>query len=206
MTTTFYELLIYAGAVAVLFLTPGPVWAALIARALSGGFSAAWPLAVGVALGDMFWPVLAVFGVTWLVSLYADFLILLRYGGALMLAAMGGLLVLRSGRKIERNDRLAAPGAWAGFSAGILIIIGNPKAILFYMGVLPGFFDVASLKAADIAAIAFVSLCVPLIGNIALAGFLHKSRVLISSQKAMQRINIGSGIVLICVGLFIALS
>jgi threonine/homoserine/homoserine lactone efflux protein len=30
---------------------------------------------------------------------------------------------------------------WAGFISGVLIILGSPKAILFYMGVLPGFFD-----------------------------------------------------------------
>ena len=27
---------------------------------------------------------------------------------------------------------------WAGFVAGLALILGNPKAILFYMGVLPG--------------------------------------------------------------------
>ena len=28
----------------------------------------------------------------------------------------------------------------AGLLAGILVILGNPKAILFYIGILPGFF------------------------------------------------------------------
>ena len=31
----------YAGALLILFATPGPVWVALLARAMSGGFSAA---------------------------------------------------------------------------------------------------------------------------------------------------------------------
>ena len=35
-------------------------WVALTARALSGGFAAAWPLAVGVALGDLIWPLAAI--------------------------------------------------------------------------------------------------------------------------------------------------
>jgi threonine/homoserine/homoserine lactone efflux protein len=29
----------------------------------------------------------------------------------------------------------------AGFLAGLAAILANPKAILFYMGMLPGFFD-----------------------------------------------------------------
>ena len=36
MTLSLSDLALYAGALLVLFLTPGPVWVALIARALSG--------------------------------------------------------------------------------------------------------------------------------------------------------------------------
>ena len=55
MTISLPDLLLYCGALLILFLTPGPVWLAIMARALSGGFSAAWPLALGVSIGDMLW-------------------------------------------------------------------------------------------------------------------------------------------------------
>lgn len=206
MTITFYQLLLYSGALLILFITPGPVWAALIARALSGGFASAWPLALGVVIGDALWPVLAIFGVTWLISLYSDFLILLRYGGALMLIVMGVLLIRHAGHKIEKDSRLTQPGAWAGFTAGVLIILGNPKAILFYMGVLPGFFDVTTVNGWDVAAIAFASILVPLLGNLVLAAFVHGARTLIQSQEGLRRVNIGSGLALILVGVVIGLS
>ena len=48
MTVSFHELLLYALGMAGLWAVPGPVWVALTARALSGGFAAAWPLAIGV--------------------------------------------------------------------------------------------------------------------------------------------------------------
>ena len=48
MTISATDILFYAGALFILFLTPGPVWVALTARAMSGGFAAAWPLALGV--------------------------------------------------------------------------------------------------------------------------------------------------------------
>ena len=38
MTLAASDLAIYAVAVLILFLTPGPVWVALLARAMSGGF------------------------------------------------------------------------------------------------------------------------------------------------------------------------
>ncbi|NCX54840.1 MAG: LysE family translocator, partial [Rhodobacterales bacterium] len=52
MTATFFDLALYAGGIFILFLTPGPVWMALVARTLSGGFRSAWPLALGVVIGD----------------------------------------------------------------------------------------------------------------------------------------------------------
>ncbi len=206
MTISLAALAAYALGVGILFLTPGPVWAAIIARALSGGFQAAWPLALGVVVGDVFWPILAIFGVTWLVSIYADFLLVLRYGGAVMLAIMGLLLIRDAGRAIEGNSRLTTPGAWAGFSAGVLIILGNPKAILFYMGFLPGFFDLSTVTLPDIVAIASVSMVVPLIGNLAMAVFVDRARKLIRSETGLKRINTASGVSLILVGIGIALS
>ena len=59
---------------------------------------------------------------------------------------------------IATDSRLTRPGMWAGFMAGIVVILGNPKAILFYMGVLPGFFDLTQATAADIAIIGEVGL------------------------------------------------
>ena len=60
MTISWVDAALYAGALFILFLTPGPVWVALIARAMSGGFRAAWPLAMGVVVGDVIWPLIAI--------------------------------------------------------------------------------------------------------------------------------------------------
>ena len=67
MTVSPFDLALYAGALFILFLTPGPVWVAVAARTLAGGFHSAWPLALGVVIGDMIWPLIAILGVTWLV-------------------------------------------------------------------------------------------------------------------------------------------
>ncbi len=77
MTVTLWQLWLYALGMAALWAVPGPVWVALTARALSGGFAAAWPLAIGVALGDLIWPLAAILGLTWIESVYGDFLSLL---------------------------------------------------------------------------------------------------------------------------------
>ena len=155
MTISPTELALYAFALLILFLTPGPVWVALIARGVTGGFHAAWPLALGVVVGDVLWPLLAVLGVTYIVTIYGEFLVVLRYFAAVVFIVMGVALIRSADKVIGENSRLTAPGMWAGFAAGLLVILGNPKAILFYMGILPGFFDLSAITAWDIAAICF---------------------------------------------------
>ncbi len=204
MTLSPTDIGLYAIALLILFLTPGPVWVALIARALAAGFHGAWPLALGVVVGDVLWPLLAIFGVTFLVSLYADFLTLLRYAGAVLFVLMGVALIRHRAAQIGENSALTAPGVWAGFLAGLLVILGNPKAILFYMGVLPGFFDLTQVTLWDIAAICAISALVPFLGNLMLALFLGRVRAILTSNTARARLNLSAGILLILVGWAIA--
>lgn len=203
MTASAFDLLFYAGAVLVLFATPGPVWVALTARALSGGFASAWPLAVGVTLGDLMWPLLAIFGMSWVVANVAGAMLVMRWVAAAMFLGMGALLIHHAGRPIAADGRLTRPGRMAGFLAGLAAILGNPKAILFYMGVLPGFFDLSRVTGPDIVAIIAVSGIIPLFGNLGLALFLDRARRLLSSPQALARLNRVSGALLILVGMVI---
>jgi threonine/homoserine/homoserine lactone efflux protein len=203
MTVSVHELLLYALGMAGLWAVPGPVWVALTARALSGGFAAAWPLAVGVALGDLIWPLAAILGLTWIESAYGDFLQILRWVAAVIFLVMGVMLIRKPAATLNADSRLTRPGMWAGFTVGVAAVIGNPKAILFYMGALPGFFALDRLTAVDVAAIIVISALIPMAGNLGLALFLDRARQLLSSPESMRRLNVTSGILLIGVGLVI---
>jgi threonine/homoserine/homoserine lactone efflux protein len=206
MTISAYELLLYAGALIILFMTPGPVWVALLARSLSGGFQAAWPLAIGVAIGDILWPLVAVLGVAWLVSEFAGFMDVLKYVAVLVFMLMGAALIRNADHALDANSRLMRSGRWAGFLAGVAVIVGNPKAALFYMGILPGFFDLSRVTPFDMVAICTLSFMVPLVGNLVLAAFVDRVRGLLKSPAAVRRMNIIAGCLLIGVGVVIGLT
>jgi threonine/homoserine/homoserine lactone efflux protein len=203
MTVSFHELLLYALGMAGLWIIPGPVWVALTARALSGGFAAAWPLAVGVALGDLIWPLAAILGLTWIESSFGDMLSVLRWVAAAIFLIMGILLIRKPAATLNADSRLTRPGMLAGFTVGVAAVIGNPKAILFYMGALPGFFTLETLTAPDIAVIIALSALIPMAGNLGLALFLDRARQLLSSPESVRKLNVTSGILLIGVGLAI---
>lgn len=205
MTLTLAQAALYMGALFVLFLTPGPVWLALTARTLAHGVGAVLPLILGVALGDMAWSLLAVLGLSWVVQSYAGIMVVLRWLAVVVFALMGLLLIRHADRGIEADSRFNRPGRWAGFVAGLAAILANPKAILFYSGMLPGFFDVTALSWPDIAAILAVSAAIPMAGNLTLALFIGRVRGLLTSPDALRRVNLTAGVLLIGVGLVIPL-
>jgi len=206
MTVSAGELAFYAGAIVILFLTPGPVWLAVIARAMSGGFASAAPVAVGVALGDMIWPLAAIFGLSWILSIYGDLLEVLRWVAVGMFALMGVQLIRHAAARPSADSRLTRPGTLAGFIAGVTVILANPKAILFYMGVLPGFFDLSRVTALDVAAILAVSVMIPMFGNLGFALMVDRARALLRSGRALAMANRIAGGLMILVGIGIALS
>ena len=206
MSVTLAQLGLYAGALLVLFLTPGPVWVAVLARGISGGYWAVVPLTLGVMIGDVIWPLVAIFGITAITSVYAGFLTVLRWVGAAFFVLMGLALIRHADKSITENKALTAPGFLAGFSAGLLAIAANPKAVLFYLGLLPGFFSMGELAAVDIVVICLISAVIPLAGNLMLAGFMGYVRQFLASPKALYRTNFWAGIAMIGVGVVIGLA
>ncbi|WP_209427303.1 LysE family translocator [Pararhodobacter sp. SW119] len=206
MTVTLWQLTLYAGAIFLLFMTPGPVWVALTARALTGGFASAAPLAVGVAIGDIVWPLAAIFGLAWIISVYAGFMEVLRWVAVGMFLVMGLQLIRHAWRRISTDSQLTRPGHWSGFLAGVAAILANPKAILFYMGMLPGFFDLSRITLPDIAAILAISVLIPMAGNLILAGMIGRVRALLRSPAALARTNRVAGVLMIGVAAAIALA
>ncbi|MEM7241458.1 MAG: LysE family translocator [Pseudomonadota bacterium] len=205
MTIGFTEILLYMGALFLLWATPGPVWVAMIARAVSTGFRGAWPLAFGVALGDIIWPLVAIFGLSVLVSVYADVMTFLRYFAAVLLALMGAALIRWPDKVFKDDGAMTRPGMWAGFIAGLTAVVANPKAVLFYLTLLPSFFEFEGIRAIDVAIICFASAIVPFVGNLVLALFVDAMRRFLSSPKAVRWTNITAGIALIGVAIFIAI-
>ncbi len=205
MTISLQDLGFYAVGLFLLWLTPGPVWVAVTARALSGGFRAAWPLAVGVTVGDALWPLCAILGVGWVLSVWGGFLSVLTWVAAATFILMGSLVIRSAGKPLGADSRLTRPGLWAGFGAGVAAVLGNPKAILFYMGMLPGFFVLSRLTVPDIAVILAVSVAIPLAGNLLLALLVGRARAFLSSPAAVRRTNLAAGSLLVAVGLLIPL-
>ncbi len=205
MTIDTNQILLYFFALIILFLTPGPVWVALIARTVSGGAKSSISLALGVSLGDMLWPFVVYLSLGLLISVYSDILLILRYFASFVLVFMGLQIIYARNKVLSEDHRLTKSGFIAGFYAGFIAVTANPKASLFYITLLPGFFNFELIELVDVCLISLLSFSVPMIGNIFMILFVAKIRSLLSSPNAISLTNLISGILLVLVGVSISI-
>lgn len=206
MNAEAWDLLRYGVALAILVATPGPVVVATVARTLSGGIRAAVPLAAGVAVGDVLWPLLAIFGLAAIAEIWGQLMQVLHYVGAGILVWMGWRLITRPRRALaERPDpALLRRDSGRAFVAGLLVNLGNPKSIFFFMGLLPAFFQIAALTALDIVVIVGMSAGVLFLGNFVWAAAAHGARRVLGTPRMLRRVDRASGGALIGAGAYIA--
>ena len=205
MTIDGNQIFLYFLALVILFLTPGPVWVALIARTVSGGAKSSISLALGVSLGDMLWPFVVYFSLSLLISHYSDILLIFRYVASFVLILMGLQIIYLRNKTVSEDHRLTKSGFIAGFYAGFIAVTANPKASLFYMTLLPGFFNFELIGIIDVCLISLLSFSIPMIGNILMILFVAKVRSLLSSPYAVRMTNLISGILLVFVGISISI-
>ena len=111
----------------------------------------------GGAIGDVVWPILALLTLGQLLAVHAAVLTGLKYVGVIVFMIMGVGLIMARVDKLQASDRLTRAGFLPGFIAGLRIIIGNLKAILFYIEVLPKFFAVIRVTTLDTLVVGLVS-------------------------------------------------
>ena len=189
-------------ATAILGLVPGPVVGALVGRALWGGVRSTFGFLVGVFLGDLAWLLAAVSGLGYLAATYSTVFLVIKYLGAVYLIYLGIQAIRHA---MDKNQEIKIPKAskkGMGFLSGLLVTLGNPKLVAFYVGFLPTFIDMEamSFSSAALAAVlvpstfAFVNFCWALSAA--------KAKSLFKSATPLRILNLSSGGLLVGAGVF----
>lgn len=154
-----------SAAMAALAAMPSTSVLAVSARSASAGFGHGALTAAGVVLGDIVFILLAIFGLTLLVESMGAAFVLVKYAGGAYLLWLG-LLVWRSGNRQARDENRDGSSRLSSFMTGLLITLGDQKAVLFYLGFLPAFLDVSTLTALDVGVV--VGITVVAVGGVKL--------------------------------------
>ncbi len=190
-----------AGAIFILAVTPGPGVFATVARSLASGFSQAAAVTAGIICGDLFFLLLAIYGLSIIAEFLGTFFLAVKYLGGLYLIFLG-LRIWISPVRQKMIHPIPNPGLSMGknFTSGLAVTLGNPKVILFYLGFLPTFLDLHHLNTMDVLLSAII-VCLVL-GSVLLAYGYAAGRVrsLFNSRRSLKNLNRGSGAIMITTG------
>ncbi len=137
---TFETWAAFAAATAVLLVIPGPTILLVISYALGQGWRTAFPMAVGVALGDFTAMTLSMLGVGALLATSATVFTALKWVGAAYLIYLG-VKLFRAGGSLNAEPRKDATSALKMLGHAWLVTALNPKGITFFVAFLPQFLD-----------------------------------------------------------------
>ncbi|WP_414815836.1 LysE family translocator [Rhizobium sp. IY2] len=76
-----------------------------------------------------------------------------------------------------------------GLLAGMLLTLGNPKAVVFFGAVLPQAFDLTALSVSQIAVIVALGLAIDLGVQVAYLMVAARARAFIRSPRQMRAVN-----------------
>ncbi|MCI0142329.1 LysE family translocator [Arthrobacter bambusae] len=198
------QLMAFALTCVVVVLVPGPDFALVLKNAPRGPGSAA-TTAIGIMVGNTILALLAVLGVTALLSASEVLGNVIRIAGAAYLLYLGTRALLEAfGR--PRNLPAAAPGPRLGFRGnspflqGMVSNLLNPKVAVFYLSLFPQFNLAPLPPLGQHALMAGIFLLTALVWYVALVHALKRISTALARPRVTRIITGGSGTVLIGVG------
>jgi threonine/homoserine/homoserine lactone efflux protein len=189
-----WTLVAFTIAYAIAVFVPGPGIAAVVARALGGGFWGAVPMVLGILVGDLLYFVFAVFGLAAIATLFAPIFIVIRLAGAAYLLYVAWKFWTAkpgSEQMKPRNESF-----FRTFLAGLSLTMGNPKTIVFYLAILPTVIPLDKITPLAFAELTVIVVVVLLIIGLGYAGLAASAREMFKSSKALRVLNRTAGVVM----------
>jgi threonine/homoserine/homoserine lactone efflux protein len=200
MTAEIY--LAYVLACAVITLIPGPTVTVIVANSLAHGTRAGLLNVAGTQLGLGLMMATLVVGLSSVIAAMGWAFDWLRIAGAIYLAWIGWKL-LRSPDSLAETRSAAAPRG--GFLLqGFLVLMSNPKALLWFGAFIPQFVDPKGNYVAQIVLLGATAMAVALLSDGAYAVLTGRAGAMLSRKRVRLVSRLG-GTFLIGGGVWLAL-
>lgn len=191
---TLTGLLTFCAVYALAVATPGPGIAAIIARSLAHGSRGAPAFIAGFVVGDLVWFTIAATGLAALAKTAEMLFVGIKWAGVAYLLYLAYKLWTAPAERVEVRDDDDRQHGWRAFVASLMLTLANPKAILFFVALLPTVIDLASMNVVrflEISAAIVILLPIVLGTYVFLAA---KAREMFTTPKSVGRLNRGSGL------------
>jgi threonine/homoserine/homoserine lactone efflux protein len=191
---TLTGLLTFCAVYALAVATPGPGIAAIIARSLAHGFKGAPAFVAGFIVGDLTWFAIAATGLAALARTAAAVFVAIKWAGVVYLLYLAWKLWTAPAERVAVAGSEERQHGWRAFVASLMLTLANPKAILFFLALLPTVVDLTSLNALRFLEISgAMAIVMPLV-LFAYVFLAARAREMFTTPKAVRRLNRGSGV------------
>jgi threonine/homoserine/homoserine lactone efflux protein len=193
----------FAMAVFALAIKPGPGMMTVISRTLVQGMPACFAFLSAVCIVSLLYLGLVLTGLRFAEEDLVFISILLKAAAAAWLIYLGvkGLQNPDIDMALEYKEQRV----FDIFTASLILTLSNPLVIVFYGGLVPSLIDINNISFDDVLILSFVIVVVEVSVAVAYCLPFAYSRNFIT-PTLLRKVNIGSSIVLILVGLFIGYS
>ena len=176
---------------AVLCLTPGPAVLYVVSAAMTRGARAGLAGALGILAGNTFYFALSATGIAAVIVASSWLFSLLKWAGAAYLVWLGLRMLLR--RAEPAPGVVAEPPTRRCFVRGFVVQAANPKALVFFVALLPQFIDPAAPVGRQILILGASSVLIELAVLALYAALAVRTRRLAGSRWSGSLERVGGG-------------
>jgi homoserine/homoserine lactone efflux protein len=195
--------LAYLLACLVITIIPGPTVTLIVANSLAHGTRAGLLNVAGTQLGLGLMMLVLIVGLSSVIATMGVWFDWLRFAGAAYLVWLGWKL-LRSTGSLE-NPNGAVPPRGGFFMQGFLVLLGNPKALLWFGAFIPQFVDPTTDYVSQVVLLGLTAMATAAISEGAYAVLAGGARTILSRRR-VQLVSRFGGLCLIGGGAWLALT
>lgn len=185
---TAAALMVFALTLLVAAGSPGPSITALVARVLTKGLRDVLPFLAAMWVGEAIWLSFAVGGLTVVAKTFAVLFTVMKVLGVAYLLFLAWKMWVAPTE--AQSDRLSiGQKPWQMFIAGMVVTLGNPKIMVFYLALVPTLIDVDRIDFLSWAELTMTMLVVLVTIDCAWALAAARARRLLTNRRAVRIAN-----------------
>ena len=184
--------LAFVAACIALALLPGPVVTLIIANGLRHGTRAALINVAGAQTGLAIVIGIVAVGLTSLMATMGYWFDWVRFAGAAYLVWLG-IKLIRSPVEDVRSDALPPPPRGGFFLQGFLVLLSNPKVLVFFGAFIPQFMDMSKDHVPQVALLGVTFMVVAAMTDAIYALLAGRARLFFSARRTRLVSRISGG-------------
>jgi threonine/homoserine/homoserine lactone efflux protein len=200
MTDQFLAYAAYAIALGIAAVIPGPGIAALVGQSLRTAWRGGLVFLIGLIIGDIIWLTIAILGLAALANALGWLFIAVKIFGGLYLIYLGWKFWKAKDTGFSDHG---STGTGSAILTGLLVTLGNPKTIVFYMALLPNVIDLGAVSLENYAVMVFITALVLIVTLVPYVALASKMRRVLSTPTSIRRLNKSAAAIISAAGAFI---